>query len=200
MRLDHPAPGYARPAGASRSTAVPGLSAGAVPTTLRRMQAEYIDPRSGATFPLDQPRWCGDRPGAAAADAAARADADADRHRTRSLWRYRAAFPFAGRRPDHAGRGHDAADPAHGGGRAGAAEMRVVQSDLQLQGPRRQRDAVAAARPGDRPRAGGQFRQWRRGGRRPMRRRAGWRRPSWRRRPPARRRPCRCARTARRSS
>ena len=42
--------------------------------------------------------------------------------------------------------------------------MRVVQSDLQLQGPRRQRDAVPAAGAGDRSCAGGQFRQWRRGG------------------------------------
>ncbi len=58
------------------------------------MLPDYIDPRSGATFPLDQPRWCGpDRaplmltplPGVT------REQIDAA---TRSLWRYRAAFPF----------------------------------------------------------------------------------------------------------
>ncbi|HEY0423855.1 MAG TPA: pyridoxal-phosphate dependent enzyme [Rhodopila sp.] len=58
------------------------------------MHADYIDPRSGASFPLDQPRWCGDGhapllltplPGLT------RAQIDTT---TRSLWRYRAAFPF----------------------------------------------------------------------------------------------------------
>src|ERR1700712_5603786 len=58
------------------------------------MHADYIDPRSGASVPLDQPRWCGDGhapllltplPGLT------RAQIDTT---TRSLWRYRAAFPF----------------------------------------------------------------------------------------------------------
>ena len=58
------------------------------------MQIEYIDPRSGATFPLDQPRWCGPNhapllltqlPGLT------RTEIDTT---TRSLWRYRAAFPM----------------------------------------------------------------------------------------------------------
>jgi threonine synthase len=58
------------------------------------MLPDYIDPRSGATFPLDQPRWCGPDhapllltplPGLT------RAQIDTT---TRSLWRYRAAFPF----------------------------------------------------------------------------------------------------------
>ena len=44
--------------------------------------------------------------------------------------------------------------------------MRVDEPDRQLQGPRRQRDAVAAARAGDHACAGGQLRQRRRGGRR----------------------------------
>ncbi|HBK06938.1 MAG TPA: pyridoxal-5'-phosphate-dependent protein subunit beta [Acetobacteraceae bacterium] len=58
------------------------------------MPVEYIDPRSGATFPLDQPRWCGPNhapllltplPGLTRTqiDTAAR-----------GLWRYRAAFPM----------------------------------------------------------------------------------------------------------
>jgi threonine synthase len=56
--------------------------------------AAYLDPRSGETFPLDQPRWCG--PGNApllltplAGIARARIDLA-----TRSLWRYRAALPL----------------------------------------------------------------------------------------------------------
>ncbi|MBV1799558.1 pyridoxal-phosphate dependent enzyme [Siccirubricoccus sp. G192] len=53
----------------------------------------YLDPRSGRTWPLDPPRWCGpaqepllltDLPGIGPADI--------DRER-RSLWRYRAALP-----------------------------------------------------------------------------------------------------------
>jgi threonine synthase len=58
------------------------------------MPPDYIEPRSGATFPLDQPRWCGPNhapllltplPGLT------RKEIDTT---TRSLWRYRAAFPF----------------------------------------------------------------------------------------------------------
>jgi threonine synthase len=58
------------------------------------MFPDYIDPRSGATFPLDQPRWCGPDhapllltplPGLT------RQQIDTG---TRSLWRYRAAFPM----------------------------------------------------------------------------------------------------------
>ena len=55
----------------------------------------YMDPRTGATFPIETPRWCGDNrapllltplPGLS------RRQVDMG---TRSLWRYRAAFPFA---------------------------------------------------------------------------------------------------------
>lgn len=59
------------------------------------MLIDYIDPRSGATFPLDQPRWCG--PGHAPLlltpmPGLTREQIDTS---TRSLWRYRAAFPLA---------------------------------------------------------------------------------------------------------
>jgi len=56
-------------------------------------QASYLDPRTGRTWPLDRPRWCGDdgaplmltpMPGAG------RDDIDGGE---RSLWRYRAALP-----------------------------------------------------------------------------------------------------------
>ncbi|PPQ29425.1 threonine synthase [Rhodopila globiformis] len=69
------------------------------------MQIDYLDPRSGATFPLDQPRWCGpDRaplmltplPGLT------RTQIDAG---LRSLWRYRAAFPLAVEQPITLGEG-----------------------------------------------------------------------------------------------
>jgi threonine synthase len=53
----------------------------------------YLDPRSGETFPLDQPRWCG--PGQAPLlltrlPGITRGQIDPA---TRSLWRYRAALP-----------------------------------------------------------------------------------------------------------
>ncbi len=69
------------------------------------MTIDYIDPRSGATFPLDQPRWCGPDhapllltplPGIT------RGDIDTG---TRSLWRYRAALPFAVENPITLGEG-----------------------------------------------------------------------------------------------
>ncbi|MDQ2801706.1 MAG: pyridoxal-phosphate dependent enzyme [Pseudomonadota bacterium] len=58
------------------------------------MIAAYLDPRTGQTFPLDEPRWCG--PGHAPLllsqlSGIARGDIEAG---TRSLWRYRAALPF----------------------------------------------------------------------------------------------------------
>ncbi|HEY7577516.1 MAG TPA: pyridoxal-phosphate dependent enzyme [Acetobacteraceae bacterium] len=58
------------------------------------MAPDYLDPRTGETFPLAQPRWCGaDRapllltplPGIARTQIAST---------TRSLWRYRAALPM----------------------------------------------------------------------------------------------------------
>ena len=56
--------------------------------------AAYLDPVSGALFPLDVPRWCG--PGHSPLmitplGGISRADIDGG---TRSLWRFRAAFPL----------------------------------------------------------------------------------------------------------
>src|SRR5271166_4129662 len=58
------------------------------------MNAAYLDPRSGATFPLDTPRWCG--PGhtpllLTTLPGITRGKIDRS---TRSLWRYRAALPM----------------------------------------------------------------------------------------------------------
>ncbi len=65
----------------------------------------YRDPRSGATYPIDTPRWCGAHgepllltPG----KGIGRHEVDVS---TRSLWRYRAAFPFAVRDPITMGEG-----------------------------------------------------------------------------------------------
>ncbi len=65
----------------------------------------YIDPRTGETFPLDVPRWCGNghaplmispQPGIG------RAQIDTS---VRSLWRYRAALPFQVEAPITMGEG-----------------------------------------------------------------------------------------------
>src|SRR3954451_21870218 len=81
------------------------LSAGTVVRTLACMQIDYIDPRSGAAFPLDQPRWCG--PGRAPLlltpfPGLNRTQIDTG---TRSLWRYRAAFPLSVEQPITLGEG-----------------------------------------------------------------------------------------------
>lgn len=69
------------------------------------MPIAYLDPHSGATFPLDQPRWCGPAqtpllltplPGM----TRGRIDTT-----TRSLWRYRAAFPMQTDNPITMGEG-----------------------------------------------------------------------------------------------
>jgi threonine synthase len=59
------------------------------------MQTEYLDPRSGATFPLDQPRWCGVDRAPLLLTQLPGITRDQIDTRTRSLWRYQAAFPFA---------------------------------------------------------------------------------------------------------
>ena len=69
------------------------------------MQAAYLDPRTGKTFPLDQPRWCG--PGRAPLlltplPGLKRGQIDGGE---RSLWRYRAAFPMQVDEPISMGEG-----------------------------------------------------------------------------------------------
>jgi threonine synthase len=54
----------------------------------------YLDPHSGRTYPLDQPRWCGEGQAPlllTPLPGLTRADIDST---TRSIWRYRAALPF----------------------------------------------------------------------------------------------------------
>jgi len=69
------------------------------------MAPDYLDPRTGQTYPLDQPRWCG--PGHAPLlltplAGITRAQIDTN---TRSLWRYRAALPFQPSDPITSGEG-----------------------------------------------------------------------------------------------
>src|SRR5689334_25388131 len=58
------------------------------------MDPSYLDPRTGQTFPLDRPRWCG-IDGAplllTSLPGITRAGIDTA---TRSLWRYRMALPM----------------------------------------------------------------------------------------------------------
>ncbi|MDE2583588.1 MAG: pyridoxal-phosphate dependent enzyme [Rhodospirillales bacterium] len=65
----------------------------------------YLDPRSGQTFPLDVPRWCGDD-GAplllSPLPGLTRAELDPG---ARGPWRYRAALPFAPDAPITLGEG-----------------------------------------------------------------------------------------------
>jgi threonine synthase len=58
------------------------------------MNSAYLDPRTGETFPLDQPRWCGPDHAPlllSPLPGIVRSQIDAG---TRSLWRYRTALPF----------------------------------------------------------------------------------------------------------
>jgi threonine synthase len=58
------------------------------------MPPDYLDPRTGQTFPLDRPRWCGpDLAPLLLTPMAGLTRDDIDRT-TRSIWRYRAALPF----------------------------------------------------------------------------------------------------------
>ena len=54
----------------------------------------YIDPRSGETFPLDVPRWCGTGHAPLMLSPLPGIGRDRIAPDVRSLWRYRAALPF----------------------------------------------------------------------------------------------------------
>ena len=54
----------------------------------------YLDPRTGRTYPLDTPRWCGDDQAPLLLTPLAGITRDAIRAEDRSLWRYAAALPF----------------------------------------------------------------------------------------------------------
>jgi threonine synthase len=55
----------------------------------------YLDPRTGRTYPLDAPRWCGDDQAPLLLTPLPGITRAAIRTEDRSLWRYAAALPFA---------------------------------------------------------------------------------------------------------
>jgi threonine synthase len=59
------------------------------------MPPAYLDPRTGQTFPLDTPRWCGPDQAPLLLTELPGLTRDQIDAATRSLWRYRAALPFA---------------------------------------------------------------------------------------------------------
>ncbi len=54
----------------------------------------YLDPRTGRTYPLAAPRWCGDDQAPLLLTPLPGITRDAIRGEDRSLWRYAASFPF----------------------------------------------------------------------------------------------------------
>ncbi len=58
------------------------------------MDVAYLDPRSGETFPIDTPRWCGTNHAPLLLTPLPGISRNAIDRSERSLWRYRAAFPM----------------------------------------------------------------------------------------------------------
>ncbi len=69
------------------------------------MTPAYLDPRSGQTFPLDTPRWCGPEHVPLLLTPLAGITAAEIDTATRSLWRYRAALPLQPEMPISLGEG-----------------------------------------------------------------------------------------------
>ncbi|HZF76678.1 MAG TPA: pyridoxal-phosphate dependent enzyme [Acetobacteraceae bacterium] len=65
----------------------------------------YLDPRSGRTWPLAEPRWCGDGRAPLLLTPRRGIGRDEVERGTRSLWRYAAALPFRPRAPVTMGEG-----------------------------------------------------------------------------------------------
>ncbi|MBP0465953.1 pyridoxal-phosphate dependent enzyme [Roseomonas sp. PWR1] len=58
------------------------------------IEPAYLDPRTGRTYPLATPRWCGDDRAPLLLTPLPGITRDAIRAEERSLWRYAASFPF----------------------------------------------------------------------------------------------------------
>jgi threonine synthase len=65
----------------------------------------YLDPRSGLTWPLSEPRWCGDGQAPLLLTPRRGIGRDEIARGTRSLWRYAAALPWTPRAPISMGEG-----------------------------------------------------------------------------------------------
>lgn len=68
-------------------------------------ETAYLDPRTGRTYPLDVPRWCGDDRAPLLLTPLPGITRDAIRQEDRSLWRYAAALPFVPEDPIGMGEG-----------------------------------------------------------------------------------------------
>ena len=68
-------------------------------------ETAYLDPRSGQTWPLSIPRWCGDQGQPLLLTDLPGIGPDALDHAERSLWRYRAALPALDGAPISLGEG-----------------------------------------------------------------------------------------------
>jgi threonine synthase len=69
------------------------------------MTVSYVDAASGQTWPVDIPRWCGDRGQPLLLTPLPGIGRDEIERGTRSLWRYRAALPLACAEPISLGEG-----------------------------------------------------------------------------------------------
>ena len=69
------------------------------------MTTAYLDPRTGTTYPIDQPRWCGPDLAPLLLTPMAGIIRGGIEAATRSLWRYRAALPLAVNEPITMGEG-----------------------------------------------------------------------------------------------
>ena len=78
----------------------------------------YLDPRTGRTWPLDRPRWCGDDGAPLMLTPMPGIGRDDIEQGERSLWRYRAALPplAAGAPPISMGEGRTPLVPRSVGG------------------------------------------------------------------------------------
>lgn len=65
----------------------------------------YLDPRTGRTYPLDTPRWCGEGRAPLLLTPLSGITRAAIRAEERSIWRYAAALPFAPEDPISMGEG-----------------------------------------------------------------------------------------------
>ena len=68
-------------------------------------ETAYLDPRTGRTYPLETPRWCGDGQAPLLLTPLPGIRRDAIRAEDRSLWRYAAALPFVPEDPITMGEG-----------------------------------------------------------------------------------------------
>jgi threonine synthase len=69
------------------------------------MPPDYLDPRSGATFSIDEPRWCGPGRSPLLLSQMAGMTRDQIDRTERSIWRYRSAFPWQVEHPISLGEG-----------------------------------------------------------------------------------------------